>query len=490
MNEQLEPFDKKFLLYKALKEKTLRRCREDSSAFVDYIFGYTSSPFHKKWHKYIREGNSGLILAFRGSGKTEQITIGNSLWEIGNDPDIRIKIVTETDDLAEKILSKISETILFNERYKEVFPNVIKSDTNSWNKHELTVKRDKAQKDPTIESCSILSASTGKRADLIHYDDVVGMKNSLINPGMREIVKEAFRSNWQKVLDIYNPKTRWVMTATPWHINDLVSELSHNKAINKAEETWVGPNFESPWPEILSSEIFKRSLASDGLRAYNRAYRGIAISDEETWINPQAIKNCIDRNLKPYDVIINKENIFFTGVDLGHREGENACPSVIFTVARTPSGKRIPVNIKILRNSSVLEISKAIINTYNEFNPSLIMVENNGAQKYLTDIMLSLGPKGIPIEGHFTGVQKLDPNTGVPSLLAEIETGQWVLAMGAGGDHEENICECTLCVWINEVKNYPLAKIDTVMSCWLALTALRKVCERANQGGNFSVWQW
>ena len=475
-------------LYKALKEKVVRKARTDLATFSQYIFGYVNAGYHYEWQNFVRTNRNGLILGFRGSAKTESITVANTLFEIGQDQNNKIKIVTESDELAENILSRISATILRNERYHEVFPQVKPSSVGSWNKHALTVERTIDHKDPSIVATGIMAASTGGRATLIHFDDAIGMRNALTQPGMRQQVKESFYSNWLPLLD---PVVgRWYMTATPWHIEDLVTELRQNKAIPKTKEVWVGNNFESPWPERFTSEYFKQCLGQYKIRGYNRAFRGIALSDEETWINPQAIKNCIDRSLKVYDVLQSNENVRFTGVDLGHRDGNESCPSVIFTVARTPNGKRIPVDIKISRSSSVLDIARAIIRTNDELKPALIMVENNGAQKYLIDILQGLGNKSMPIEGHFTSSQKIDPNTGVPSLLAEIETGQWVIPQGSGGLHEENICECNYCVWMNELKNYPLARTDTVMANWLSLLALKKVMERANQGGNFSVWEW
>ncbi len=481
-------FDTKLLLYRALKEKALRIARSGADKMLEYVFGYTNAWFHQHWHEFIRDNQYGLILAMRAGGKSECVTVGTSLWEVGQNPNVRIKIVTETDDLAEKLLSRIAATILKNERYKEVFPNVVPAAVGSWNKHQITVERDVDHKDPTIEACSIMSASQGGRADLICFDDVAGPRNSLYQPSMREQVKEAFYSNWLNMLD--GPKARWYMTATPWHLNDLVTELRHNKNIPKAKEVWVGDNFESPWPERYPNEYFKERLAVLKLKHYNRAYRGVALSDEEKWINPQAIKSCIDRDLKPYDIQVIGENTKFTGIDLGHRSGESNSPSVIFTGVRTPVGKRVPIDIKISHSSSALDLCKAIIHTYQTFSPALIMVENNGAQKYLTDIIEPLGPRGIPIEGHFTSTQKLDINTGVPSLLAEIETGQWIIPLGAGGDHEEDVCDCPFCIWMREVRDYPLAKMDTVMASWLFLLGLRKVCERANPGGNFSIWEF
>jgi hypothetical protein len=475
-------------LYQALKEKVIRKARTDLATFSQYIFNYRNAPFHDDWQRFVQTKPNGLILGYRGSAKTESVTVANSLFEIGQDHNHKIKIVTESDELCGNILARISATILRNERYHEVFPDVRPSEVGSWNKHALTVERTIDHKDPTIVACGVMSASTGGRATLIHFDDVCGIRNSLTQPSMREQVKEAFSSNWIPLLD---PVVgRWYMAATPWHINDLVTELRNNKAIPKAKEVWVGQDFSSPWPEVWTSAMFKQRLGELKLRGYNRAYRGIALSDEETWINPQAIKSCIDKELKVYDVLQSKENVRFTGVDLGHRDGNDHCPSVIFTVARTPNGKRIPVEIKISHSAHPLDIARAIIKTHQDLSPKLITVENNGAQKYLLDIITSLGPKDLPLKGHYTTVQKADPNTGVPGLLAEIENGQWVLAMGSGGLHEENICECPTCIWMNEIKNYPLARMDTVMASWLALTGLKDLMERAAQGGNFSVWEY
>ena len=483
-----DTFDVKLALYRALKEKAVRLARTSPDRMLEYIFGYANTWFHREWHTFMDENQYGLVLAMRAAGKSECITVGRTLFELGKNPDIRIKIVTETDELAAKLLGRIAATIIKNERYKEVFPNASPSNIGSWNRHQITVTREIDHKDPTVEACSVMSASQGGRADLICFDDICGPRNTLYQPSMREQVKEAFYSNWLNMLD--GPTARWYMTATPWHINDLISEIRQNRSIPKAKEVWVGDNFESPWPERYPDSYFKERLAILKLKHYNRAYRGVAISDEEKWINPQAIKNCIDTNLKPYDVQVIGENVKFTGIDLGHRTGDNSSPSVIFTGVRTPVGKRIPIDIKISHSSSVLDICKVIINTWKTFSPALITVENNGAQKYLTDIIEPLGPKGLPIEGHFTGVQKLDLNTGVPSLLAEVESGQWVIPLGAGGDHEEDICDCPFCIWMREVRDYPLAKQDTLMASWLFLLGLRKVCERANPTGNFSIWEF
>ncbi len=479
--------DAKFALYRALKERTIRRAREDSAICTQYVLGYQNASFHNQWHQFISDNQSGQILAFRDSGKSEQVTIGRGIWEIGKNPNIRIKIATETDDLATKILSKISATILKNERYKEVFPNVRPSDIASWNKMSMTVERSQHHKDPTVEGGGVLTASTGGRADLILFDDISGMRNALYFPRMREQVKESFYNNWLNLLD--GPDARWYMVGTPWHELDVVSEVRANKTVPKSVETWVGGDFETPWPERFPSEYFKKRLGLLKQRAYNRAYRGIALSGDESWINPSAIEVSKDRTLKVYDVLQNSEISRFTGIDLGHRPGEENSPTVIFTIGRTPAGKRIPIEVNKFSQRSILDTGRAIINTWEKLRPALIFCENNGAQKYLIDLIQGLGTTGIPIEGYFTGAQKVDLEIGVPSLLAEIETGQWIFPCGSGGDHDDT-CKCGLCYWLGEVSHYPLGKLDALMASWLALEALRKVKERGNRQGNFSIWQF
>lgn len=486
----MDAFDAKYQYYKALKEKIVRRAREDSNVFSEYVFGYKNSPFHPLWHQFIDTHQYGALFAYRDSGKSEQISVARTCYEIGRNPDIRIKIASETDDLVGKIMSRVGATLLKNERYKEVFPDIRPSDVGGWAKFSITVDRQIHHKDPTVEGGGILTATTGGRFDLCFFDDIVGMRNTLHYPRLREQVKEAFRNNWLNLAD--GPHARWYLIGTPWHATDLISEIRANPNIPKCQEIWVGDNFTSPWPERFPDEYFKSRLGILGQRAYNRAYRGVALTDEESWINSDCVKNVRDFTVKAFDILSNSELPKVTGIDLGHRDGPDACPTVIFSIARVPNtGKRIPCEIKIIRDtSSILDIGRAIIKTWEDVKPALILVENNGAQKWLTDLLTTMGPKGIPVQGYFTGTQKLDLNVGVPSLLAEIEKGEWLVPLGAGGDHDFESCQCVYCYWMREVRDYPLSTTDTLMASWFALEAIRKLWERGTSTGGFSLWSW
>ncbi|SRR5215204_1429234 len=470
-----------------LQNQVLELCRADSNIMVQYIFDYKNAPMHKSWHKFIDTHQYGELLSFRDSGKTENVAIGRTLWEIGNNPNVRIKIATESEDLGTKILSRISATVLKNAKYKQVFPNIKKSSIGSWSRTSITVDRTVDHKDPTVEAAGVLTAATGGRADIIFFDDIAGMRNTLYYPRMREQVKESFYSNWMNMLD--GPKGRWYLTGTPWHIKDIVSELRANNSIPKSKEIAIPDTFESPWPERFPSEYFKEKLKLIGRKHYNRAYRLIPLDEEEAWITAGAIDLCKDFNLKHQDICDNKEIPKFTGVDLGHRSGPESSPTVVFTIALLPNGKRVPCDIKISREASPLEIGRVIINTAAELKPVRIKVENVGAQQYLIDLVKTLGPGDFDIKGHHTSSQKFDPTLGVPGLLAEIENGKWIIPLGSGGDHDDT-CQCVYCYWQRELMDFPLGSYDTVMACWLALQGLREIKETANAGGNFSLWSW
>lgn len=471
----------------SLHNAVVQRSRENSAVMTQYVFEYHNAECHNVWHDFMDTNPYGLILSFRDSGKTEQITVGRVLWEIGRNPNIRIKLATESEKLATDILSRISETILANERYQEVFPHIKKSKRQKWTRTALTVERDIPHKDKTLEASGILTAATGGRADLIIFDDIAGMRNTLAFPKYRPLVKEAFYSNWLNLLD--GEGARWYCVGTPWHIEDIISELRNNNAIAKSRPFRVGPNFESPWPEKYSPEYFRSKLAIMGRKHFNRAFRLQPINDEESWLNAGALESCRDWTIKRNEVAEDHNLPKFTGVDLGHRSGMENSPTVVFTVALTPNGKRIPCDIRISHEASPLDIARVIIDVNKELNPAITMVENVGAQQQMVELLKNLGPGDFRVEGYFTSTQKLDPMIGVPSMLAEIEAGKWVIPLGEGGEHND-ACECKMCRWTNELMDFPQGRIDTVMASWLALQGLRKLKERGNLGGGFAVWNY
>ena len=76
-----------------------------------------------------------------------QLAVLRSLYELGNNPDLRIALISETSTQSEKSLSRIKANIRFNARVQQVFPNLrpaIEGTSNrptTWYQRAILVQR-------------------------------------------------------------------------------------------------------------------------------------------------------------------------------------------------------------------------------------------------------------------------------------------------------------------------------------------------------------
>ena len=91
------------------KPLQIQLCQHDVNAFIEYIVVDPETgllcqqqPFHEEWQYLISEYNRVLIVAPRGHGKTMQVA-ARIVWEIGRNPNIRIKIIGATEEKAKEI---------------------------------------------------------------------------------------------------------------------------------------------------------------------------------------------------------------------------------------------------------------------------------------------------------------------------------------------------------------------------------------------------
>ena len=130
-------------------EAMLLQCREDIHAFMEFCFkdsrtgkAWRQADVHREWHAFIDAHHRALVLTPREHGKTDQIAIARVLWELGKNPQLRIKIVSEDDVTAKKRLKAIKGHIERNKRLQEVFPGLRQHpELDDWTQHTITVER-------------------------------------------------------------------------------------------------------------------------------------------------------------------------------------------------------------------------------------------------------------------------------------------------------------------------------------------------------------
>jgi len=460
-----------------LEERLKRLARRDPAKFCEYIFEEPLVQMHREWQEAISEHKRLVIIAPRGHGKTTFLSVLRTLFELGQDPDLRVKIVSSTEEIAKDIVFEVTDYMEKSNKLRTLFPHLRPpSGREPWNRTKLYLEsRTKHIKDATIEACGILQSPTSGRFDLAIFDDVCSYRNSVQEPALREKVKQSFKGNWIPMGD--GPNARIIYIGTPWSVSDLTSELLQNPAFHHIIYR-IDRNFTPLWPKKWDSEALKTQRRILGRYEFDRAFRCMPITEEDRLFKLKSIQNSF-----LFDSIKTDGYEKYTGVDLAIGKSASANFTVIFTIAITDDGKRIPVEIKRGQMTSP-ETARALVATYEEFEPRCIMVENNFYQQALIDWLQDL-KISIPIIPYFTGGQKSDPNIGLPSLADEFDRGEWIIP--AKHDFQED-CKCSTCIWIEELVNYPHGKRDdTVIASWLAREAFRKTKIGI---GRFQIWDF
>ena len=458
--------------------------RRDVNDFCEYAFRqadgrpWVQQPFHRQWQALLPVQGPARVLigAPRESAKTTQLAQARVIWELGRNPNLRVKIVTSTDDLACDIVAAIGEQILRNPRIRQVFPRLRPASESLWPRpgarsSRLVVARTTQEKDPSVSGHSILSTGTGGRADLIIFDDVVDLRNAISQPSLRDQVKRSFFEVWTNLL---GPEGRAVYVATVWHEDDLTAELA-GLGMHRPVPGWTiwwkpaidEATGESLWPGKWSLEALAARKAEVGARVFSRQFLLRPVSDEEALFPESVLRVCLaqGRGWEPGRVEVPDEWGRFIGVDLASSLGAKASYTVAFVIAAGPDKRRIPLEI-VRKRQPFGETVKMIEELWQRHHPAQLRVENNAFQEALLQHLRQRHP-GIPVVGHTTGRQKADEQIGLPGLAATMADGGWVIP--CGGDPHDRDCGCPWCAWLAELRAYPVgAYDDTVMAMWLA----------------------
>lgn len=108
---------------------------------------------------------------------------------------LRIGIVGETGDVAEKDLKDIKDRTLNNELFRWAFPECVHesiSQGTKWTESEIVLPRSKSWDESTISCMGVGAKRTGFHYDILIYDDIIGEAASHSEPIMTDAL------NWLK----------------------------------------------------------------------------------------------------------------------------------------------------------------------------------------------------------------------------------------------------------------------------------------------------
>ncbi len=165
---------------------------------------------HRELQAHLDTHPKALIELPRDHGKSFQVCC-RVLWELGKNPDLRVKIVCATTAVAAERSRFLRDTIAQNAAVREALPKLRAS--KPWSDRGFTLQRDSQSIGPSVAAFGIGAGSTGTRADLLVCDDVVDVR-AIRSRAERDRVSDYFTNNLMNLLE---PDGRFWGLCTPWH---------------------------------------------------------------------------------------------------------------------------------------------------------------------------------------------------------------------------------------------------------------------------------
>lgn len=421
-----EPEQKLFI--GQLKSDHLQKCRESYPVFGEYVLvdektrqPIKQAPVHLAWDKLIIEHNRVVLFSHVDSGKTQSITIGRVLWELGRNPSLRVVIVSNIVAQAGKFLALIAQYIEESDRLHEVFPRLRPSKKGMWQPmNAITVEREPGPKDPSVQAIGVRGNVIGHRCDLLLLDDALDFDNTRTDHQRREVI-DWFSTTLGGRLD---EESRAWSLGVPHHKKDLQHEL--------VARGWKGFRFPVERDGVILHPRWTRARIEQAERDMgpleaSRQLRCLARSDEDAAFKAEDIQACIELG-DGYDLVYEvgkmpADCIAVTGVDIAVSRKKKSDLTAIVTIFGHADGRRQLAMVETGRWHG-REILQKIQETHDRYQ-SVVFVEDNASQAFLVQFAQEANTE-LPVRGFTTGMNK-HQGFGIESIAAEMAARKWII---------------------------------------------------------------
>lgn len=504
---------------------------------VDLLEGRTPHDLHDAM--IFEPGSSGLsrllVNVPPNHAKSMTVTINYVTYRICKDPNVRVIIVSKTQEQAKKFLFAIKQR-LSHPRYAELqlaFGPVdgFKATSDQWSATRVYLggdARNSGEKDPTIEALGMGGQIYGARADLIVLDDVVTLANAGEWPKQMDWIR-------QEVASRLGPDGQLLVVGTRVASQDLYRALRDPDHYADAEVPWtylgmpavleMAPNpkdWVTLWPVSDQSFTDKDVPLPDGTfprwtgerlarvrnevgpTKWSMVYQQMDVEENSTF-DSVAVRGCVDGMRKPGPLRSgavghpqNSEGFYRICAMDPAIAGDMAV--VAYAVDRQ-SGDRWVLDMLVKTAPKPSEIRDVFYQWTDLFSPNEWIVEDNAFQGFLAqdeDIRKHLASRGVVMRSHHTGTNKLDPDFGVASMSSLFGSTSSRSDGRGVAFNKDNLIHLPdpnvsygvkmlieqLSVWSPLVKTKH-RKQDTVMALWFAEIRAREVMLSSNRGSSW-----
>lgn len=454
---------------RAARALAARRAREDVNAFCEFVLKdeltgqpIVQAPMHIAWQRLLDEHDRLMLWAHVEAGKTQQIAVGRTLYEMGHNTSLRWLVLGNTKDGGRKISNLLRSYIEKSDELHEVFPKLVPHEP--WGEYAFSVRRGAPAKDPTVQTAGVHGNIQGGRLDRVLGDDLLDYENTLTQTARRDLI-----GWWPTVTGRLSSRARVRILGNAFHPEDLYHWLGRQDGW-EAYRYPVHVNGVPRWPERWPWERIEQRARELGPIEAQRQLMCEARDDSTARFPKRAIELALHlgegKQLCSALTVVPPGYKTYTGVDLAVQQKDSSDTTCIFTIAVSPYGTRSVLAIDRGKWPGP-EIVKRIIDAHRRFQ-SIIWVENNAAQDFIRQWVNA--SEAVPINGFTTGRNKAHPEFGVEHIATEMANGKWEIPNNGGRCHHE------VQRWIDEMLYYdPAAHTgDALMACWFAREGARR----------------
>lgn len=456
--------------------------------------------------------------------KSMTVSIDYITYRIVTDPNIRIKVVSKTREMAKEFLYAVKQRLTspsYAELQRRYAPaDGFKATSDKWTADSIYLERDSGEKDPTLQALGIGGQIYGARADLIILDDTVTLANAgEYEKQIRWIQQEVLTrvGPTGKILvvgtrvdpvDLYrevrNPD-RYPSGNSPWTYLAMPAVLELDDDPNKWVTLW--PKSDRPWSgdpvDPDEDGLFPRW---DGTRMNSRR----EVLDSKTWamvyqqqdveseavFAPEAVRGSVN-GMRSCGPILpgaaghpKEAQGFYTVCGLDPAMSGDTF-GVVVTADRATK-KRYLLDASRMPAPTPARIRELIMTWTDKYQPKAWVIEKNAFQLFLTQdeqINEFLASRGIRLISHYTGANKMDLEYGVASLAPLFgqldQSGKFIKGTNlielprTDNESVKALIE-QLITWAPGTKN----KQDGPMALWFVETQIRDYVNQMGAYGN------
>ena len=334
-------------------------------------------------------------------------------------------------------------------------------------------------------------------------------ENSVVEEKERENIKEKLRVAWFPLRS--GPEMIRIWTCTPFSDEDASMMLFRKRGWRKRfikvshdfshliDMARENTTYELParrWDPVRKrfmpwwSERELRKLYKEDPHEFEVAYRLNTVDTKRSGANFDALWFLGDETTDRHGCIqygfaanhdLYKPSLTITGVDIAAGESRKAKNTAVGTIGLMEDGTRVLLEMSYAHGDDLGCVTETARHCA-RWNPDLIVVEDNAAQKVVVSLLIELDIFDQKIQPFTTDRFK---NAKLKLLANEVEDGKWVFPLEHAEAHwPYQACQCGTCYLIAEMIGYP----EFVTSdCLMALMFAREGLKTLGVGRNARI---